>query len=200
MFRWTRYAGAAMALALAAGCGGGDDDDGYVPPPTPKVTGAEGFWAGKASTGYDVALAILDNGDTWGVYARDGVIHGAVHGTTLSADGRLRGSGAQFDLAGNTVASRAYEGIYATQKDIQIGFGFDAFSASHVESGLARTASRIAEISTAPRRRTVVVLRGFGCMVRNRSRRVAGRGRTGRQCHRSTPGRNTGGNRRVASR
>lgn len=131
MFRWTRYAGAAMALALAAGCGGGDDDDGYVPPPTPKVTGAEGFWAGKASTGYDVALAILDNGDTWGVYARDGVIHGAVHGTTLSADGRLRGSGAQFDLAGNTVASRAYEGTYATQKDIQIGFGFDAFSGTY---------------------------------------------------------------------
>lgn len=129
---YTTYVAAAMAAALAAGCGGGGDDDGYTPPPpVAKVTGAEGFWTGKSSTGDDVFLAILDNGDTWGVYARDGLARGAVHGTTLSADGRLRGSSAQFDLAAHTVASRAYEGTYTVQKDIRVWFGFDAFSGSY---------------------------------------------------------------------
>lgn len=131
MFQWARYSAAAMAAALVAACGGGSDDDDYTPPPVAKLTSAEGFWSGKASTGYDVAVAVLDNGDTWGVYSRDGVIHGAVHGTTTSADGRLHGSGAQFDLDANTVASRTYEGAYTAQKDIRIWFAFDAFSGTY---------------------------------------------------------------------
>lgn len=134
MFHWTRCtraALAAVAVALAAGCGGGDDDEDYVAPVTPKVTGAEGFWIGTGSTGYDVALAILDDGETWGVYARNGVIVGAVHGTSTAANGRLQGSAAQFNLAENSVTSRAFEGTYATQKDIQVWFGFDAFTGTY---------------------------------------------------------------------
>lgn len=133
MFRQARYAAAAMAAALLAACGGGSNDDQGTPPPA-AVTSAEGFWLGKASTGYDVAVAILDGGDTWSVYSRDGVIQGAVHGTTISSDGRLRGSGAQFDIGANTVTSRAYEGSYTAQQDIRIWFGFDAFSGTYSQA------------------------------------------------------------------
>lgn len=124
-------AAAATALLLTA-CGGGssnDDDASAGPPPLRPVAGAEGRWLGRASTGYDVLLTILDTGETWGIYARGPVIHGAFHGSSSSSGGQLRGSAAiiDYERAGQ-VHSSLYGGSYVPQRQIEAGFVFDVFS------------------------------------------------------------------------
>ena len=141
-----RLLSAALVLATAAllsACGGGsDDNDASVgPPPLRPAAGAEGRWAGRSATGYDVLLTILDNGETWGLYTRGPVIHGALHGTSSWAGGPLRGSAAVVDYERDgQVSSSVYEGSFERQRLIQVGFSFDMFSGSYL-SGYDRPAT-----------------------------------------------------------
>lgn len=101
---------AAAAVSLLTACGGGGDDSVVTPPPTPTST-AEGFWVGTASTGNTVALAILENGETWGVYSRSGVLQGALFGNTTSTSSTFSGTGLDFGSTGLTAGT--YSGSYS---------------------------------------------------------------------------------------
>lgn len=125
MFRLTGYTAVTAAVAatvLLSACGGGGSDDGQADTgtPPPAATSAEGFWVGKSSTGFDVNLAVLENGDTWGVYARSGVLYGALRGTTTSANGTLSGTGAEVDLSTGAIGTGAYTGTYAPKSSLQV--------------------------------------------------------------------------------
>lgn len=109
---------AGILCAMLAACGGGSDDGTPAPAPAP-VTTAEGFWQGTASTGSNVALAILENGETWGVFATpSGTILGALVGTTTSSGNTLSGSGAQFNLISGTRVSGSYSGTFSAKDSI----------------------------------------------------------------------------------
>ena len=121
MFRLARYSAMAAAVLLAA-CGGGGDSDGEdtPPPPAPVTSSAEGFWVGKSSTGWDVSLAILENGESWGVYQYNGILYGALHGATTSSNGNLSGSGAEVNFATGAVATSAYQGSYTPKSSLNL--------------------------------------------------------------------------------
>lgn len=56
------------------GCGGGGGGGGSS---TPTSSGtAEGLWSGTSSTGYGVAVLILENAETWGIYYSGSTIWG----------------------------------------------------------------------------------------------------------------------------
>lgn len=136
-FAYRRSAALLALAALLTACGGGSDDDDDAGPATPPgvrpVVGAEGRWAGRTSTGYDVLLTILDTGETWGLYHTGPIIHGAFHGTSGSSDGQLRGSAAMVDYdKGGQVHSSLYGGSYVPQRQLQAGFVFDVFNGSYV--------------------------------------------------------------------
>jgi hypothetical protein len=113
MFQIARYS-ALVTAALVTACGGGGSDNSVPSDPSPPapVSSAEGFWTGKASTGFDVSLAVLDNGETWGVYTRGGFIYGALYGNTTSSNSTFTGSGREFDLTTGSVTSSSYTGTY----------------------------------------------------------------------------------------
>jgi len=56
------------------------------------------FWQGGASTGMDVQLAVLENGETWGIYSSRGIVAGALIGNTSSGGTHFSGSGLDFNL------------------------------------------------------------------------------------------------------
>lgn len=122
---------ALVAATLVTACGGGDGDDSSAPAPSPApspapaATSAEGFWTGKSAAGYDVYLAVLENGDTWGVFTSGGALYGALQGKTTSAAGTVSGSGREFNLAQNSVTSGSYGGTYTakTQIDVRLSNG-----------------------------------------------------------------------------
>ena len=135
MFRLTGYTAATAAVAatvLLSACGGGSDDGqaGTGTPP-PAATSAEGFWVGKSSTGFDVSLAVLENGDTWGVYHRSGILYGALRGTTTSANGTLSGTGAEVDLSTGATGTGAYTGTYASKSSLRVQTTNTTFSGNY---------------------------------------------------------------------
>lgn len=117
-FRLAGYS-ALIAATLLAACGGGGSDA----PSTPAAaTSVEGFWTGKSSTGWDVALAVLENGESWGVYTSNGAIYGALQGSTTSSGGTLTGSGREFDLRSGQITSSTYSGTYTAKTKTDIRF------------------------------------------------------------------------------
>lgn len=111
---------AATAISLLTACGGGGSDNtisGTTSPPTASTT-AEGYWTGTTSTGAAVNLAILENGETWGVYSRSGVLLGAVNGTATSTNGTVTGSGIDFSSAGITPGG--FSGSYVAKTSLTL--------------------------------------------------------------------------------
>jgi len=123
-FRLAGYSVLAAATLLAA-CGGGGSDDASTPAPPPAVTSMEGFWTGKSAAGFDVALAVLENGDTWGVVTSNGILYSALQGKTTSSGGTLTGTGREFSLSSGMVASATYSGTYTakTRTDVRLSSG-----------------------------------------------------------------------------
>ncbi len=109
-------------VACGGGGGGGGSDVAAVPPPTPvPVTlSTEGFWEGNASTGPLVSLAILENGETWGVYSSGGVIVGALYGNTTSNSTNLTGSGRDFNVTSRRVGAGSYAGTFSNKGTINV--------------------------------------------------------------------------------
>lgn len=119
--RSTPAARRVLAIACAmvvASCGGGGDPAEF----DPVLDRAEGIWMGTSSTGFNVAVAILEDGATWGVYMTGdtGPIVGAIHAETLSSDGRLGGHGREFNIPSRSVTGFTYLGIYVPRTSIQV--------------------------------------------------------------------------------
>lgn len=110
-----RFAAIGLSVVLAA-CGGGGNN---APASAPMGT-AEGFWEGPASTGVSVALAVLENGETWGVYTSSGSIVGALYGNTTFTGTTLSGSGKDFNIPSRSVGSGTYSGTFVTKSSINV--------------------------------------------------------------------------------
>lgn len=110
-----------LALVLAA-CGGGGSDApvAVAPAPQPVVATAAGFWEGTASTGVVVSLAILEDGQTWGVYTSGNQIAGALYGVTTSSGTTLSGTGKDFNVPTRSIGSASYTGTFAANSRISV--------------------------------------------------------------------------------
>ena len=91
-------------------------------PDTPDT--AEGFWIAALPSGINVKWAILDNGETWGIYEGQGTILGAFHGQTRSANGALLGSGQAYDIPSGTVGATRFTGSYIPRQAISLTTAF----------------------------------------------------------------------------
>ena len=129
-----------LLCAFVAACGGSGDDDGTpAPTPTPAPAPApspapspapapapapqaspEGFWVGRASTGTDVFLAVLDDGKTWGLYQSGSTIVGALAGDTSFSGNQLSGSGRDFNLLSRTVSPGTYAGTFSAKSYVDV--------------------------------------------------------------------------------
>jgi hypothetical protein len=87
---------------------------------TPAPVSPEGFWTGLTSNGYTVNVAVLENGETWGVYGANGTIYGALYGVTGSSGNTLSGSGYEFYIPSHDVFSGSYSGTFSTKDSISV--------------------------------------------------------------------------------
>jgi hypothetical protein len=109
---------ALAAAAVLTACGGGGSDGTSTTTPTPVAVTAEGFWSGTASTGPQVQLAILENGETWGFYTSKGSLLGAIYGNTNSSGTSVSGSG--FDFYNSTVQPGTYTGSFSPKSTLNL--------------------------------------------------------------------------------
>lgn len=111
----TRITAIAASLLLVA-CGGGGGDEGS----SGAAGSAEGFWSGTLDSGVAVSAAILENGETWGVYTSGSLIVGALYGQTTSSGTTLSGSGTAFDIANRSSSNGTYSGTFTPKSAIRI--------------------------------------------------------------------------------
>lgn len=104
---------AASAVAILAACGVGNDSSQQF------AGNAEGFWRGTSSTGYEVSLAILENGETWGIYTNGTAIYGALYGRSTGTGTIFSASGSDFNLLNWSVTSGSYSGTVMARSTIQ---------------------------------------------------------------------------------
>jgi hypothetical protein len=100
------FAGVALSALLAA-CGGGDGD---LPAAQPS---AQGLWQGRTSTGLNANVAVLADGEMWGVYGSNSVIYGAVHGRAHWGGDEFTGSATAFDTTAKALVPTTFSGSFA---------------------------------------------------------------------------------------
>lgn len=81
----------------------------------PVSNTAQGFWSGTLTGGYNADVAILENGETWGIYTSGNSLVGAVYGQTSSTGASLTGTGSFFNFVLRQSGSVTYSGS-VTQK------------------------------------------------------------------------------------
>ena len=101
------------SLALVA-CGGGGDSSATAP----SGNTAEGFWSGPASTGYTVSLAVLENGESWGIYSSGSTIYGALNGTATGNGTTFSATGTDYNFLSGAASSGSFTGTVAAKSKI----------------------------------------------------------------------------------
>lgn len=112
--------GLTVLLAACGGGGGGGVQPPATAPVSTPISTAEGLWEGTASTGSSVALALLETGETWGVYTSNGLITGALYGNTASSGTTLSGAGRDFNIPSRSVGSGSYTGTFVEKSSIRV--------------------------------------------------------------------------------
>ncbi|MBS0339364.1 MAG: hypothetical protein JSS56_02495 [Proteobacteria bacterium] len=113
----------APGLQIGGGAGGvasgGQQPSGGGDDAAAKLNTAEGFWVGPASTGFTVSLAVLDNGEAWGVYSSGNQIVGALQGSAKGDGTSLSASGTDYNFQSNSQAGASITGTVAQKASIQ---------------------------------------------------------------------------------
>lgn len=108
------------AVCFLSACSGGGSDSATTTPSTPTTASAEGFWVGTTANGSVVNLAILDGGETWGLYGTISALVGAVYGNTSVSGNALSGTGLGFIFVTRVSGSGLYTGSVTTKGTISM--------------------------------------------------------------------------------
>lgn len=87
---------AVCGALFISGCGGGGGSNS----PAVANTDAQGYWTGVS--GYTVNMAVLENGEVWGIYSAGSTIYGGMYGTSTVAGSTFTVSGTDFIFPSNT--------------------------------------------------------------------------------------------------
>jgi len=96
MFKQLKLVASLAITTTLVACGGGGDSG------SPANVDPQGIWTGPASTGYTISAAVLENGETWGVYSSGSTIYGALYGTTTTNGNNVSISGTDFNFLTNS--------------------------------------------------------------------------------------------------
>ncbi len=98
------------ATAALAACGGGTSS---------SVNTAEGLWQGPSSTGANVTIAVLENGEAWGGATLANTVISAIAGTATGSGTSFSASGSEFVFSSNSVGTGSYTGTVTQKQRIQ---------------------------------------------------------------------------------
>lgn len=93
-------------------CGGGGGTTTNADP--------QGYWTGPASTGYTVSAAILDSGESWGIYSSGSTIYGALYGTASASGNSVTIAVSDFDFTTNAVTAGTFTGTVAANSSMSL--------------------------------------------------------------------------------
>ena len=99
--------------ALLTACGGGGGSG------STSVNTAEGLWQGPSSTGANVTVAVLENGEAWGGATIGNTLVSAIAGTATGNATSFSASGSEFVFSSNSVGTGTCTGTVTQKQRIQ---------------------------------------------------------------------------------
>lgn len=112
MFKKSSIALSCACATLLSACGGGGGGGS-------SVNTAEGLWQGTSSSGANVTVAVLENGEAWGGATVGNTLVSALAGTASGNGTAFSASGSEFYFANNSVSSGSYSGTVTQRQRIQ---------------------------------------------------------------------------------
>lgn len=106
----------AIALAgLVAGCGGGGGSSNNTANQDPQ-----GLWNGTSTTGYELGTVVLETGEYYGMFWKNGVAYGADHGTATVSGSSFSGNLQEFYIPTNQVISGNISGTFVPKSTMTV--------------------------------------------------------------------------------
>lgn len=117
MFKSAKLVLAATAVAALVACGGGGSGGS-----SPVVTNADaqGYWTGVSNGGYTVNVAVLENGESWGIYSLGSTIYGALYGTSSVSGSTFTVTGTEFDFLANRAVPGSLTGPVVAKSTLSL--------------------------------------------------------------------------------
>lgn len=91
---------AALVAACGGGSGGGGGGSGSVANQDPQ-----GIWNGTSSAGFNISSLVLENGEFYTMFSRNGLAYGIDYGTGTVSGSTISGSLQEFYIPNNSVTS-----------------------------------------------------------------------------------------------
>jgi hypothetical protein len=131
---------ALLTLTFLAACGGGggggigSSDQQSGQSDSAEIQGpqsAEGYWSGTSSTGTSIHLAVLENGESWGIYTstQGSSVLGAIQGQTQTEGAVLTGSGRTYSFTSEGFSTGSLKAQVKTKNSL-VANSFAGFSAT----------------------------------------------------------------------
>lgn len=104
----------------ACGGGGGGSGESSSGGNSPSILAgtAEGMWVGPASSGYGVAMLVLENAETWGFYYSGTTTAGVLYGTSTGSGSSFNASGTDFNFYDRSSINGSLTGTVVPGKSI----------------------------------------------------------------------------------
>lgn len=110
------------SLVLTA-CGGGGGDSGGSSTPVANLD-VQGFWGGTSSAGYDQAAVILENGELYNIFSRNGLAYGIDYGVLSVSGSSFSGNISEFYIPTNQVFAGTTTGTFTPKSVISGAVSF----------------------------------------------------------------------------
>lgn len=106
------------AVAALTACGGGTDG----PPSATTVSTftPEGHWTGTTNNGWAFNMAILEDGQTWGLYYSGSTIFGAITGKSTWTTNTYAGTGTEFVLPARSLVDSKFSGTFTRKANLTV--------------------------------------------------------------------------------
>lgn len=120
---FSRWVFMTSVMTLTA-CGGGSND-------TVANQDPQGFWLGTSETGYSIASVVLENGQYYSLFSKNGLVEGANYGAITVSGTSYSGNLEDIYIPGNQTNSGTISGTFSPKSRLQ---GVTAYSNNTVGS------------------------------------------------------------------
>lgn len=102
-----------VATSLVA-CGSGSNNSQPVANQDPQ-----GFWMGTSASGYNIAAVVLENGQYYSLFSKDGIVDGANYGAMTVSGTSFTGTLDDIYIPGNQTNSGTIAGTFSPKSKLQ---------------------------------------------------------------------------------
>lgn len=117
---------AALVAATLAACGGGSGGGGNGGGSQPVANqDPQGLWNGTSSSGYTIGALVLENGEFWSIFSKNGIAYGVDYGTGTVSGTSISGNIQEFYIPTNQVFAGTLTATFSPKTTMQVNTSYN---------------------------------------------------------------------------